>query len=52
MTEIRCLKCNKLLCKASFPIKQGDVVYVPKEIGINRVRFNGETLEIKCPRCK
>jgi hypothetical protein len=49
MQEIRCTKCNKLLCKVSFPIKPGGIMEVSEEVGINGVKKNGETLEIKCP---
>lgn len=51
MQEFRCTKCNKLLFKASFPIKPREVILVPEDVGINRLRLNGKAIEIKCPRC-
>lgn len=46
MKEMRCVKCNKLLCKYDFP---GNQITADSQIKVTY--DNGLTIEIKCPRC-
>jgi phage FluMu protein Com len=49
--EVRCSKCQKLLCKVkNIPIEKGDIAIVENGMLPNVARKEKE-IEIKCPRC-
>lgn len=50
MQEVRCTKCNKMLCKSNVPINKGDITIVERDV-LRNVSTKEKNVEIKCPRC-
>ena len=49
MTEIRCEKCNKLLCKCSIPLGHNWIETDRHMLG--NISSSDKFVTIKCPRC-